>query len=331
MTWARLRTFVAVADTGSVRAAAARLSVTESAVSAALASLQVELGAALVERQGRGVRLTAAGQVYAGYARKILGLLEEGAAAAGRGSVAERGALRLGAVTTAAEYLLPGLLASFRRRFPDVQVTLEVGVRDRVQQLLADHSPRPGDRGPAPARSGDGHPGGAAQRPGRRGRPDATPGPGRHPVAAARAGFGHARDDAGAPGHPRDQAPHTVGGLARCRARVRDPRAGDRAGQPGRRRPPAVRRRAGHRPGARDPAAATMARGDRPGPDGRPLACSSPTCSTPRRRETSSSSPPARPGAGARSSDSTTTRRPARRSEDGGRARPYRRRLRRSP
>ncbi len=140
MTWARLRTFVAVADTGSVRAAAARLSVTESAVSAALASLQVELGAALVERQGRGVRLTAAGQVYAGYARKILGLLEEGAAAAGRGSVAERGALRLGAVTTAAEYLLPGLLASFRRRFPDVQVTLEVGVRDRVQQLLADHS-----------------------------------------------------------------------------------------------------------------------------------------------------------------------------------------------
>jgi DNA-binding transcriptional LysR family regulator len=139
VTWARLRTFLAVADTGSVRAAASRLSVTESAVSAALAALQAELGAVLVERQGRGVRLTAAGQVYAGYARKILGLLEEGAAAASQGSVPEHGSLRLGAVTTAGEYLVPGLLASFRRGYPQVQVTLEVGVRDRVHELLADH------------------------------------------------------------------------------------------------------------------------------------------------------------------------------------------------
>ncbi len=139
VTLGRLRTFLAVADTGSVRAAATRLSVTESAVSAALAALQAELAAGLVERHGRGVRLTPAGQVYAGYARKVLGLLEEGAAAAGEGSVPERGSLRLGAVTTAGEYLLPGLLASFRRRYPDVRVTLEVGVRDRVHELLADH------------------------------------------------------------------------------------------------------------------------------------------------------------------------------------------------
>jgi DNA-binding transcriptional LysR family regulator len=139
VTWARLRTFLAVADTGSVRAAAVRLSVTESAVSAALAALQAELGTTLVERHGRGVRLTLSGQVYAGYARKILGLLEEGAAAAGQGSVPERGSLRLGSVTTAAEYLLPGLLASFRHRYPAVQITLEVGVRDHVHQLLADH------------------------------------------------------------------------------------------------------------------------------------------------------------------------------------------------
>jgi DNA-binding transcriptional LysR family regulator len=139
MTWSRLRSFLAVADTGSVRAAALSLSVTESAVSAALAALQAELGALLVERHGRGVRLTEAGNVYADYARQVLGLLAEGAAAAAQGPDPELGALRLGAVTTAGEYLLPGLLSSFLRHHPDVEVTLEVGVRDRVHELLSTH------------------------------------------------------------------------------------------------------------------------------------------------------------------------------------------------
>ncbi len=58
MTEARLRTFVALADTGSVRAAARRLYVTESAVSAAVAALTRDLGVPLVQRVGRGIRLT---------------------------------------------------------------------------------------------------------------------------------------------------------------------------------------------------------------------------------------------------------------------------------
>ncbi|MFI5100139.1 MAG: LysR family transcriptional regulator, partial [Actinomycetes bacterium] len=48
MTWARLRSFLAVAETGSVRSAAARLLVTESAVSAAVAALQADVGADLL-------------------------------------------------------------------------------------------------------------------------------------------------------------------------------------------------------------------------------------------------------------------------------------------
>jgi len=58
MTESRLRTFVALADTGSVRAAAERLYVSESAVSASVAALARELGVPLVERAGRGVVLT---------------------------------------------------------------------------------------------------------------------------------------------------------------------------------------------------------------------------------------------------------------------------------
>lgn len=139
MTPARLQNFLAIIEYGSARAAAEHLSVTESAVSASLAALHREVDTTLLERSGRGLRLTEAGTIFARYARQILGLLDEGIAAARSGAVAERGRLRLGAVTTAGEYLVPGLLASFRQRYPRVEVTLVVGVRDRVFTLLGDH------------------------------------------------------------------------------------------------------------------------------------------------------------------------------------------------
>lgn len=139
MTPGRLANFLAIIEHGSARAAAERLSVTESAVSASLAALHREVGIVLLERSGRGLRLTDAGTVFAGYARRILGLIDEGIAAAREGNAVERGRVRLGSVTTVGEYLVPGLLASFRRRYPRVEITLDVGVRDRIFALLADH------------------------------------------------------------------------------------------------------------------------------------------------------------------------------------------------
>ncbi|MFB4318022.1 LysR substrate-binding domain-containing protein [Actinomadura sp. 21ATH] len=139
MTEARLRTFVALADTGSVREAARRLYVTESAVSAAVAALARELGVPLVERAGRGLALTPAGSVYAAYARQVLGLLEQGRAAARGAADPARGPLRLAAVTTAADQVLPELLAGFRARFPEVRLALEVGPSRRVWASLAAH------------------------------------------------------------------------------------------------------------------------------------------------------------------------------------------------
>jgi DNA-binding transcriptional LysR family regulator len=139
MTPARLQTFVAVVDLGTARAAAQHLHVTESAVSASLASLQRELGVALFERRGRRLHVTEAGEIFATYARTILGLLDEGVQAARHGTTTNVGRVRLGAVTTAGEYLVPGLLASFREHFPDIEINLEVGVRDTMLARLADH------------------------------------------------------------------------------------------------------------------------------------------------------------------------------------------------
>jgi DNA-binding transcriptional LysR family regulator len=138
-TVARLQAFAAVADAGSVRAAARRLVVTESAVSAAIAALGREVGVPLLEREGRGLRLTASGRTYAGYARTILGLHDEALAAARGDTDPEHGRVRVAVVTTAGEHVLPALLAAFLARHPGVDLQLEVGTSEQVWELLGTH------------------------------------------------------------------------------------------------------------------------------------------------------------------------------------------------
>src|ERR1700752_1057873 len=74
LTLGQLRTFLAVASTGSVRAAADQLVVTQPAGSWARAAVRKQVGVALVMRDGRGLRLTPAGQALAEGARTALAL-----------------------------------------------------------------------------------------------------------------------------------------------------------------------------------------------------------------------------------------------------------------
>src|SRR5260370_697064 len=180
-TVARLRRLVGVADAGSVREAARRLTVTESAVSAALAALAREVRAPLVEREGRGLRLTGAGEAYAGYARQILGLHEEALNAARSGADPQSGRVRVAAVTSAGEHLLPPQLATFLDRHPQVDLRLEVGSSERVWAMFAAHQadlvvgggradrdPRPRHPAAPPLAGGDPWPAGGRDCPARR-------------------------------------------------------------------------------------------------------------------------------------------------------------------
>ncbi len=139
VTVAQLRSFLAVASTGSVRAAAQQLVVTESAVSAAVTALSRQMGVALLEREGRGVRCSPAGGAFAPYARQVLGLLAEGSAAAAGGVDPEHGSVRVAAVTTASEQVLPTLLAGFRTRHPTVAVHLQVSDSRAVWSAFGAH------------------------------------------------------------------------------------------------------------------------------------------------------------------------------------------------
>jgi LysR family transcriptional regulator, low CO2-responsive transcriptional regulator len=136
---ARLNALVALADTGSVRGAAERLVITESAISSALSYLSAEIGVPLMDRCGRGVQLTPAGLRYAEYARQILGLHCEAVLAARGEADPEHGSIRFGAVTTAGELLIPALLASFTAKYPDVDCKLEVASRRAIWPMLTRH------------------------------------------------------------------------------------------------------------------------------------------------------------------------------------------------
>lgn len=119
-----LKLFLHVVDTGTVSGASKVAHLTQPAVSRALKVLEDDIGAALFERQGRGVVLTAAGRALVPRARAVL----QGVEAATRTvrQVAERGYsdLRLGAVDSVASYLVPRVFGPLQGRFPELQCKL---------------------------------------------------------------------------------------------------------------------------------------------------------------------------------------------------------------
>jgi LysR family transcriptional regulator, low CO2-responsive transcriptional regulator len=139
VTLTQLLSFLTVVRRGSVTAAADELVVTQPSVSAAVSALERELGVELTERAGRTLRPTAAGTAYAPYASDVLGLLDQGARAAREVAGQEPHTLLISAVTTAGEYLVPQLIQAFRERRPELDISLDVGNRERVFARLLEH------------------------------------------------------------------------------------------------------------------------------------------------------------------------------------------------
>jgi DNA-binding transcriptional LysR family regulator len=154
VTVTQLSAFLAVVRHGSVTGAAEELVVTQPSVSAAVAALERELGVDLTERVGRSIRPTESGEVYARYAADILALLDEGSQVAAKVDQGENVPLRVTAVTTAGEYLLPTLLHAFREREPEIEVTVHVGNREEVFRRLEAHEADVAISGQAPTGRG---------------------------------------------------------------------------------------------------------------------------------------------------------------------------------
>jgi DNA-binding transcriptional LysR family regulator len=135
----QLQSFLAVAREGSVSAAADKLYVTQPSISAAVSALSRELGVDLTERVGRGVGLTAAGDAFRPYAADVLGLIEQGKKAAREAADQSMRSLRIVAVATAAEYVVPSILRSFAVAHPEINLTLEVANRAELFDRVLEH------------------------------------------------------------------------------------------------------------------------------------------------------------------------------------------------
>jgi DNA-binding transcriptional LysR family regulator len=127
MTLEQLRIFVAVAERQHVTRAAEALNLSQSAVSAAIASLEGRHGAKLFHRVGRGIELTEAGSCFLEQAHAVLARAELAEMALAELGGLKRGRLRLHASQTIASYWLPRHLVSFRQCHPGIDIRLAVG------------------------------------------------------------------------------------------------------------------------------------------------------------------------------------------------------------
>src|SRR5437588_7140026 len=132
----RMRLLVEIERQGTGSAAAAAIGIGQPSASQHLRLLEAAAGQRLVERTGRGSRLTDAGQVLAARAAQALASL--GAAEEELGAIAglQTGTIHLGASTAPGVYLLPDTLGCFRRSYPGVTVEVEVAASEEILKRL---------------------------------------------------------------------------------------------------------------------------------------------------------------------------------------------------
>jgi DNA-binding transcriptional LysR family regulator len=132
----QLRTFFLTAKEKSITKAAARLHVTQPAVSMQIKSFEQNLGIKLFRKYGKELRLTDTGMVLFDYAQRIFEIVEEMEyTLKGYGDLT-KGSLTIGTTRSFARHLMPGLLSRYQERFPNVKVFLKVGSSQEIADGL---------------------------------------------------------------------------------------------------------------------------------------------------------------------------------------------------
>jgi molybdate transport repressor ModE-like protein len=132
----RMRLLVEVDRQGSLSAAAQAVGIGQPSASQHLRTLETAAGQRLVERNGRGSRLTEGGRVLAAHAAQALAALAAGEQELGALAGLQAGTIRLGASTAPGSYLLPDTLGCFRRDYPRVDVEVEIAASGEILRRL---------------------------------------------------------------------------------------------------------------------------------------------------------------------------------------------------
>ncbi len=132
MTLHQLRAVVAVHDAGSFTAAAQRLLVAQSSLSRTVAEVERRVGAALFERTTRRLEPTAAGREFVAAARRAVAAVEAELRHVEGFLAGRTGRVRIATLPSLAAILLPGVVSTFRRSRPEVELSIEDALSDEV-------------------------------------------------------------------------------------------------------------------------------------------------------------------------------------------------------
>ncbi|WP_426732855.1 LysR family transcriptional regulator [Myxococcus faecalis] len=137
MTRDQLQAFLRVAQEGRLSPAAKGLGLSQSGLSRQLQALEAELGTRLLVRTPAGAVLTDAGERFLPHARRALDALAAGTSELERLSGTPRGPVSLGTLHTVGAYLLPDIIPTFARSFPEVRPRLSEGMSTALEDNVA--------------------------------------------------------------------------------------------------------------------------------------------------------------------------------------------------
>lgn len=131
-----IEAFVTIVECNTFTAAAARLHISQPAISRRIDLLEMELGAPLFERLHSGARLTDAGQAFLPFATSMIADVRDGAAAVREVTTGDRGMISLAVVGTLANTDLLGQIKAFRVTHPNVRLLLSTANSNEVSQMV---------------------------------------------------------------------------------------------------------------------------------------------------------------------------------------------------
>jgi len=134
----QLTTFLEVVKQGNFSRAGEKVYRSQSAVSAQIRQLEHEYGTKLLDRSGKRVTLTPAGEVLFEYANRLLALRGESLRAVADQLQTPRGVLAIGANEATCLYVLPETFSEYRRRYSDVQISIYRNFSHKILERLQD-------------------------------------------------------------------------------------------------------------------------------------------------------------------------------------------------
>jgi len=135
----QLRAFCILARTGSFTQTARELHLSQSAISHSMKALEEEIGCRLLDRMGKTAVLTQAGEQLLVHAEKILAEMESARSQLSHLGKWGTSRLRIGASTTACQYVLPAVLREFKESFPQCAISIEPGDTPEMIDALRQH------------------------------------------------------------------------------------------------------------------------------------------------------------------------------------------------